>query len=146
MDLSKVSDAAMERVVAENPDVIGMRLALAERYFRAGSYDLASVHYTKALQQEPANGVALAHLGWINYQVGRTAESARMLDRAVRTEEDPFDALWFQANVRLFGQSDPRGAVDSLDALLEVRGLKAGARGRIEDLRAVAVSRAEGGR
>ena len=144
MDLATVTDAQLERVVSENPTVIGMRLALAERYFVADRYDLAVVHYTKVLDQEPENGEALAHLGWINYRVGQTEQAARLLDRAVRTGADPVDALWFQANLRLYGESDPAGAIAALDALRTGSGLSTGVRDRVDQLRATASSRLQG--
>jgi hypothetical protein len=43
-DLSTVTDEEMEQVVAANPDVVGMRLALVRRYVRGGGYVKAVSH------------------------------------------------------------------------------------------------------
>lgn len=143
MDPSKVTDAQLEQVVLANPTVVGMRLALAQRYFVAERYDLAVVHYTKVLDQEPDNGEALAHLGWITYRVGQTEEAARLLDRALKTGADPVDTLWFQANLRLYGESDPAGAIAALDAIRSMSGISARVRKQVDQLRATAASRLE---
>lgn len=113
-DLSKVSDAEMEAVVAANPDVLGMRLALAQRYLDQGAFDKALPHYRQVLQREPDNAVALASLGWVQLQIGDAAAAATFAAQA--TERDPALPLawWVQANVRLYGQDDPTGAVEAL--------------------------------
>lgn len=43
-DLSTVTDEEMEQVIAANPAVVGMRLALVRRYVRSGGYDKAVSH------------------------------------------------------------------------------------------------------
>ena len=142
-DLSKVTDAELEAVVDANPRVVGMRLALAQRYTEKNRYDLALVHYAKALELEPGNAEAQAHLGWLNFQVGRTKEAARFVDAAVEADPKNPDALWFQANVRLDGTNDPAGALDALDALAELDGLGPTVRRQVAALRAEASRKLE---
>ena len=48
-DLAEVGNDEMEVVVAENPTVVGMRLALAQRYLEAGELDDAYRHTTIAI-------------------------------------------------------------------------------------------------
>lgn len=116
-DLSKVSDEEMERVVAANPDVVGMRLALAERYRDRNAFDKAIPHYREVLQREPDNAVALASLAWILLQLEDAGEAERLADQAL--ERDPELALgwWTLANVRLYGQDDPDGAIEALERM-----------------------------
>lgn len=142
-NLSKVTDAQMEAVVAANPEVLGMRLALAKRYAEKGRYDLAVVHYAKVLELDPENAEAQAHLGWINLQLGRPEEAARLVDAAVEAEPDNPDALWFQANVRLYGLDSPADALEALDAMEALGGLRPTVRRQIAALRAEASTRLE---
>lgn len=116
-DLSKVTDAQLEKVVEANPEVLGMRLALARRYLDEGRYDLAVVHYKKVLVKEPKNPEALTHLGWVMLQVGRPEQAAELVDTAVEVDPELVDAWWVQANIRLYGLRDPGGAISSLDRL-----------------------------
>lgn len=113
-DLSKVSDAEMEAVVAANPEVIGMRLALARRYLEQGAFDKALPHYRQVLEAEPGNAVALASLGWVLLQSGDAEAAGSFAARAVSGDPSLPMAWWVQANVRLYGQDDAAGAVDAL--------------------------------
>lgn len=144
--LSTVSNKELEAVVDQNPDVVGMRLALAARYADAGRIDLATVHYTKVLEQEPDNAEALAHLGWLMLQLDRPGEAARLVGRALENEPTLADALWFQANVRLFGLDDPAGAIRTLDLMSAQGGLSVAVRGQVSRLRARAQQSLEAGR
>lgn len=138
MNLRKVTDAQMEAVVAANPEVVGMRLALASRYLEKGRYDLAVVHYTKALEQEPRNPEALAHLGWVMLKVDQPEEAARLVDSALEVDPGMVDAMWIQANVRLYGLQDPEAALSSLQPLQGRTDLNATVRRQVADLSAAA--------
>lgn len=140
-DLASVSDAELEKVVEANPDIIGMRLALAARYADKGRYDLAVVHYTTALEQDPDNAEAQAHLGWILLQLDRPREAARQVDRALGNNPKLLDALWFQANIRLYGLRDAEGAVETLDTMRARQDLTPQVRRQVEQLRSTALNR-----
>lgn len=113
-DLSKVSDAELERVVAANPGVLGMRLALARRYTEQGKYDRAVAHYGWVLRRYPGNPEALAHLGWVLLQMGAPARAERLIDRSLARDPAAADTWWFKANARLYGASDPAGSIRAL--------------------------------
>lgn len=120
-DLSEVSNAEMEQVVAANPDVVGMRLALAERYRVQGEYTKAVPHYREVLDRQPDNAGALASLGWVLLMLeGGGEDAARFADEAVQQDPALPFAWWVQANVRLFGQDDPDGATESLREMREL--------------------------
>lgn len=112
-DLSKVSDAEMEAVVDANPDVVGMRLALAQRYLDRGAFTKALPHYRRVLEQQPGNAVALASLGWVVLQLGDAPAAARFADRAVAADATLPTGWWVRANVLLY-QDDPAGAIQAL--------------------------------
>lgn len=138
-DLSKVTDAELEAVVAANPDIVGMRLALARRYLDEGRYDLAVVHYKKVLDKEPNNPEALAYLGWVMLRLGRPEQAAKLVDTAVAVDPRLADAWWVQANVRLYGLKDPKAAIDSLDRLRGLPDLGSVVQRQVVQLRAKAV-------
>lgn len=113
-DSATISDAELEAVVADNPAVLGMRLALAQRYTDRGDYDRAAEHYTEVLRRDPGNAVAQAHFGWLLLQVGRPVEAMEWVDRALATPQPPLDALWFRANIALHGLDDPAETLATL--------------------------------
>ncbi len=119
-DLSRVSDTEMEQVIAANPNVVGMRLALAQRYRDKGEFDNAVPHYREVLGREPGNAEALASLGWILLMLDDPVEASRFADQAL--ERDPTLPLgwWLQANVLLYGQDDPDGAIEALRRMQEL--------------------------
>jgi len=113
-DLSKVTDTEMEAVVVANPDLLGMRLALADRYTEKGQYEKAVTHYLAVLKRDPGNAEGQAHLGWVMFQTGRPEQALALLDRALQREPAMLHALWFRANILLAGASDNAGALDAL--------------------------------
>jgi len=97
-DLSTVSNEEMEAVVAENPGVIPMRLALARRYFEAGDFDKALEHYFVILESEQ-NPEALANVGWMTYLSGYDDLAASYLEAALERDPTFLTARWFLGNV-----------------------------------------------
>lgn len=134
-DLSKVTDAEMEAVIAANPEVIGMRLALADRYTASGQYDLAAVHYRKVLEQDPSNPQGKASLGWLMFQLGESDQAARLVDEALQTAPELVVGWWYKANIRLYGFDDPGGAISALDTLRARPQLSPEVRDQVETLR-----------
>ncbi len=120
-DLSTVSTAEMEQVVAANPTVVGMRLALVERYLGAGDPAAANRHAGIALALDPPvdqRQEALKFMGWSAALLGRAREGASLLEQSLALEAGDRDAIWFLANVRLVGLGDPGGAEVLLRQLL----------------------------
>jgi len=97
-DLSTVSNDEMEAVVAENPGVVPMRLALARRYFEAGEFDKALDHYFVILESEQ-NPEALANVGWMTYLSGYDDLAAGYLEAAIQRDPTFLTARWFLGNV-----------------------------------------------
>lgn len=118
-DLSNVNNTELEQVVADNPDVIGMRLALARRYFESGELDRSLEHYQQVLDREP-HPEALANVGWILYtSTDQTQAAARFVEESLERDPDQRLAAWFLANIRLEGLDDPAGAAQIARRLLE---------------------------
>lgn len=97
-DLSTVTNEELEEVVAENPGVIPMRLALARRYFEAGEFDKALEHYLVVLSVEQ-HPEALANVGWMTYLSGYDELAVGYLEAAVERDPTYLTARWFLGNV-----------------------------------------------
>lgn len=120
-DLATVTDAEMERVIAENPNVIGMRLALAERYLDQGKVEDAIRHTAMAIEM-PANDQeyerALRLHGWASALNGAPAAGTKYLRAALALSPTDRDALFFLAKVNFEALHDPVAARTVLDQLL----------------------------
>jgi tetratricopeptide (TPR) repeat protein len=118
VDLSTVSNAEMEAVVAQNPDIIPMRLALARRYVEDGDFSSALGHYLYILERED-NPEALMYVGWMTYVSGDAATGVALLERSLQiAPADPL-AQWFLANALLYGMEDASGAIPLLQAVID---------------------------
>jgi tetratricopeptide (TPR) repeat protein len=114
VDLSTISNEDMEAVVAENPDIVPMRLALARRYFEAGEFDKALDHYFEVLDRE-RNPEALANVGWMTYLSRRPDIAANYVEVALEIQPDFLAAQWFLGNIYV-----TLGRIDEAEALLLV--------------------------
>ena len=115
--LADVSNAELEDVVAANPDVLPMRMALARRYFNEVAYSDALRHYLFVLERGP-NSEALANVAWMTYRSGEPLTAVELLERSLELEPGYGPALWFLANVHIEGLNDPSSAVPLLEELI----------------------------
>lgn len=97
--LSDVSNEEMEAVVAENPDVVGMRLALARRYFEAGDFENALRHYFVILDKEK-HPEALANVGWMTYISGRPDVALGYIEASLERQPGSVTTIWFLGNIQ----------------------------------------------
>lgn len=118
--LAEVTNDEMETVIAQNPTVIGMRLALAERYLRDGDVASAYRHTTVAIDL-PATDQEYEHAlrlhGWVTALQGAPTSGAEYLRAALSLSPDDRDALWFLANVEFHGLGDKAAATDLITKL-----------------------------
>lgn len=114
VDLSTITNEEMETVVAQNPDIVPMRLALARRYFDAGEFDKALDHYFEILDREQ-HPEALANVGWMTYLSGRPDIAASYVEVALERQPDFLAAQWFLGNIYT-----TLGRFDEAEALLVV--------------------------
>lgn len=97
-DLSTVTNEEMEAVVAANPGVIPMRLALARRYFEEGDFDMALDHYFVILDAEK-NPEALANVGWMTYLSGHPDVAVGYMEAALERDPMSLTAHWYMGNI-----------------------------------------------
>ncbi|MEX2419085.1 MAG: tetratricopeptide repeat protein [Acidimicrobiia bacterium] len=117
IDLANVTNEELEEVVAANPDVVPMRLALARRYVEAGEFSAALPHYLYILESGP-EPEALMYLGWMTHLSGDPATGESLLERSLELQPGNVLAQWFLANVRYFGLGDTAGAIPLLEAVI----------------------------
>jgi cytochrome c-type biogenesis protein CcmH len=140
-DLSDVSNETMEAVIAANPQVTGMRLALAERYFDLGDYRSAFPHYL--VVAEDPNAVpeqvitALVRLGWMAYDGNGEVDTAvRLIEEALAIDPESNAARYVMAQVQWCGAGETDRAVAIFEDLLEAPALDQETRAQVEtDLR-----------
>jgi cytochrome c-type biogenesis protein CcmH/NrfG len=118
LDLSTVSTEEMEAVVAANPDIIPMRLALARRYVEAGDFSSALPHYFEVLERDERNPEALMYMGWMTYLSGDAATGVALIEQSLEAAPGDVLAMWLLANARYYGLDDEAGAVPLLEAVL----------------------------
>lgn len=139
MNLDDVTNEQMEEVVAANPDIAPMRLALAERYFVDGDFQNALRHYMYVLDtlgvKDPT---ALANVGWMTYISGVPDVAESFVEESLEVQPDGGVAFWYLASIRYYGLDDAAGAIEPLQKLLEYDELPDELRTAAEDLLAEA--------
>lgn len=117
-DLDSISNETMEAVIAENvdhPEVDGMRLALAERYYEQGDYRSAFPHYLAVAESpnsDDAQAVAaLIRLGWMAWDGNREVDAAvGLLDQALEIDASSSTARYLKGQVLWCGAGDSEAA------------------------------------
>lgn len=130
-DLAEVSNETMEAVIAanaEHPQVDGMRLALAERYYETGDFRSAFPHYLAVAESpnaaDPEAVTALIRLGWMAWEGnGEAATAIDLLDQALAIDPGSDPARYLKAQVLWCGTGDTAGAAELLQAVLGDPGL-----------------------
>ncbi len=145
LDPANVSNETLEAVIAANlddPAILGMRLALANRYFDEGDYLAAFPHYEAVVAGNPTPlqaGAAFTRLGWMVYDGNGEVDIALdLLDRALQAVPgDPF-ALYLKGRILWCGSADGPAAAELFGLVLESPDLEDGVRSQVEaDLAAV---------
>ena len=144
-DLSTVTNEELEDVVTQNPEVIDMRLALAHRYLDEADYLAAARHYLVALDRAPRSVEAQAHYGWLLMQLDEPEQAAEYVDGALAQDPRDEEALWFKANIALYGLADPAGAATVLEQLQQRPDLPAEVRTQVDALIAEARGQKDSG-
>jgi tetratricopeptide (TPR) repeat protein len=111
--------AFFEQRVEEQPEDLAARLDLAHRYLDAGMLEESLAEYTVALELDPDDAEAHAHVGIILYLSERPREALDAVDRALGTDPSYPEALFFRG-VILLGELDrPQEAIAAFERYLE---------------------------
>lgn len=125
-DPAEYSNETLAAVIAANqdhPQIDGMRLALAERYYEEGDFQSAFPYFLDVASSRSATqaqaATALTRLGWMAYSGNGEIETALDLLSQARSlaPDDPFP-LYLSGLVHWCGQDDPRQAVSAFRQVL----------------------------
>lgn len=120
VNLDDITNEQMEEVVAQNPDIPAMRLALADRYFGAGEFSNALGHYMYVLETLGVQDAgALANVGWMTYLSSQPDVAASFVERSLEIQPDGGIVFWYLANIRFVGLGDAAGSIEPLQRLLD---------------------------
>lgn len=130
-DLDDISNETMEAVIAANsdhPQVDGMRLALAERYYEAGDFRSAFPHYLAVAESSKATETgavtALIRLGWMAWEGnGEVATAVKLFDEALAIDAESDTARYLKAQVLWCGAEQRDEAEGLLEEVLTDPGL-----------------------
>jgi cytochrome c-type biogenesis protein CcmH len=125
-DLEDVSNETMEAVISangEHPQIDGMRLALAERYYEERDFSSAFPHYFAVVESPNANEnqvvTALIRLGWMAWQGnGEVRTAINLFDQALSINENSTMARYLKAQVLWCGPGDTEEASNLLEGVL----------------------------
>lgn len=138
VDPDTISNETMEAVIATNvdhPEISGMRLALANRYFEEGAYQRAFPHYQAVLEDSPtASQAATAYtrLGWMVFDGNGEVDLAlSLIDQALEAVPDDAFAIYLKGRVVWCGQEDPAAAAALFSQVLTASGLDEEVRSRV---------------
>ncbi len=121
VDPATVTNEQLEAVVAANPDLNAMRMALADRYFRAKDYGSAIDHYLYILDNAPSGAEetkALARMGWIAYSSGLAEAGHSFVLQSLSVDPENAEAKIFLGFITMYGLEDPEAAIPQLEAAL----------------------------
>lgn len=138
--LDDVSDETMEAVIAanlDNPQINGMRLALAERYFATGDYQAAFPHFLSVAESETATRseatTALIRLGWMAYDGnGETEAATSLFDQALELSPESSVALYLKGQVLWCGTGDAATASQLFEQVLSSPDLESDTREQVQ--------------
>ena len=134
IDLASITSDRLEEVIADNPDIVPMRLLLAQMLTEELELLRAAQHLGEVLQRDENHPEALALLGWISFLVEEHATAEEYLVDALAILPDYPQAQWWLANVRFLGLGDPVGAIEPLEYLLAMDDVPAEVRQAAEQM------------
>jgi len=111
--------AFFEQRVQEQPNDLAARLDLAHRYLDAGMIEESLSQYAVALDLDPDDAEALAHVGIILFQSGRPEEALRSVERSLATDPRYPEALFIQGVILLRGLDRPDEAITAFETYLD---------------------------
>jgi cytochrome c-type biogenesis protein CcmH/NrfG len=110
--------AFFEQRVQDHPNDLAARLDLAHRYLDADRIEDALGEYAVALELNPDDAEARAHVGLILYASHRPKEALASVDRALETAPEYPEALFIRGVILLRGLDRPKDAIEDFEAYL----------------------------
>jgi tetratricopeptide (TPR) repeat protein len=116
--VASIDSAAV--AVKRNPKDVAAHLRLAHAYADGGLTQLAAVEYLAVTRLDPTNAEADTALALLAFEVGRTGQGKKLVDRALAAHPDYPEALYVRALILLMGLHQPGAAARDLNAYLAV--------------------------
>jgi hypothetical protein len=110
--------AFFEQRVRDHPNDLAARLDLAHRYLDANRVEEALEEYAVALELDPDDAEAHAHIGLILYASHQPEEALASVDRALETAPGYPEALFIRGAILLRGLDRPKEAIEAFEAYL----------------------------
>lgn len=110
--------AFFEQRVRDHPNDLAARLDLAHRYLDANRVEEALEEYAVALELDPDDAEAHAHIGLILYASHQPEEALASVDRALETAPGYPEALFIRGAILLRGLDRPEEAIEAFEAYL----------------------------
>ena len=123
VDPNSVSNEQLEEVVAQNPAINAMRMALADRYFEEENYGKALDHYLTIAENNPTpaeEGRSLTRIGWMAYTTGQPEAAEQYLQTSLTVDPTNDETKLFLGFVLLYGLEDPDGALPWLEEVATI--------------------------
>jgi tetratricopeptide (TPR) repeat protein len=136
VDPSSVSDEQLEAVVAANPDLTAMRMALADRYYDDEEYGSSLDHYLYIADNSPdrlERSKALARVGWMAYITDQPEAAQDYILASLDADPSNAEALLFRGFITLYGLEDAETAIPQLEAALELSNLSPNVISQVND-------------
>ncbi len=136
VDPASVSNEQLEEVVAANPDINAMRLALADRYFEAQDYGRALEHYLFIAENNPTpaeESRSLARVGWMAYITNQPEAAEQYVQTALNIDPTNEEAKLFIGFILLYGLNDAEAAVPWLEEIAALPDLPESILTQVED-------------
>ena len=111
--------AFFEQRVKDHPDDLAARLDLAHRYLDAGMTEKALSEYAVALDMDPDDAEALAHVAQVFFQAERYDDALKYVDHALRTDPRYPEALFTRGVILLHGLRRPEEAITAFETYLD---------------------------
>jgi cytochrome c-type biogenesis protein CcmH/NrfG len=112
--------ASLERRAREHPGDVPAHLALAEGYLDAERLREATLEYLSVLRLQPGNVEAKTRLGLLLFRAGLPEPGLRSVEQALATDPRYPEALYARGIILFMGMRQPKAAVPSLRAYLQV--------------------------
>lgn len=136
VDPASVSNEELEAVVAANPGINAMRMALADRYFAAEDYGSALDHYLFIAENDPTpaeESKSLARVGWMAYSTGLPEAAEQYVLSSLDIDPTNAEATLFLGFITLYGLEDAEAAIPRLEAALAIPGLPPNLLSQVEE-------------
>lgn len=136
VDPDTVSNEQLEEVVAQNPNINAMRLALADRYFDQQDYSPALEHYLYIAENNPTpaeEGRALSRIGWMAYITGQPEAAEQYVQTSLTVDPTNDEAKLFLGFILLYGLEDADAALPWLEEVVQLPGLPENLVTQVED-------------